>query len=80
LRNTKIAEVFFINYNTFNYELYQALLYKLKLFKIDFIVVQNNPFFKDIIVKERFYESMDLYLHSYNLFIPQIYNVQLPVF
>jgi len=81
LRNAKIAEVFFINYNTFQYELYQALLYKLKLLKIDFIVVQNNLFFKDIIYKDNYFESMDLFLHSYNLYIPHIYNnIQLPVF
>jgi hypothetical protein len=81
LRNTKIAEIFFINYNIFNDELYQAVLYKLKLLKIHFIVVQNNLFFKDIIVKDCFFESMDLYLHSYNLYIPNIYNnIQLPVF
>ena len=81
LRNTKIAEVFFINYDIFNYDLYQGLLYRLKLLKIDFIVVQNNLFFKDIIKTDNFFESMDLYLHSYNLFIPKIYsNIQLPVF
>jgi hypothetical protein len=81
IRNTKIAELFFINYNTFNYELYQSLLFKLKLLDVHFLVVQDNLFFRDIIKIDNFFESMDLYLHSYNLFIPNRFNnIQIPVF
>ena len=81
IRNTKIAELFFINYNIFNYELYQSLLYKLKILDVHFLVVQDNSFFRDIIKIDNFFESMDLFLHSYNLFIPNRFNnIQIPVF
>jgi hypothetical protein len=81
IRNTKIAEVFFINYNVFSYDHYQSLLHKLKMLDIHFLVVQDNLFFRDIIKNDNFLESMDLYLHSFNLFIPNSYNnIQLPVF
>ena len=81
IRNIKIAEVFFINYSNFDYNLYQSLLFTLKKLDIEFLVVQNNSFFRDIIKKDKYLESMDLYLHSYNLYIPNTYsNIQLPVF
>jgi len=81
IRNVKIAEVFFINYTAFNYEYYQSLLYILKSLDVDFIVVQNNQFFKEAIEKDQYLESMELFIHSYNLFIPDGYNnIQLPVF
>ena len=81
MRNVKIAEVFFINYSIFNNEYYQSLLFVVKNLDIQFLVVQNNSFFKEVIERDNFMESMDLYLHSYNLFIPTGYNnIQLPVF
>ena len=81
MRNIKIAEIFFINYTTYNDELYQSLLYILKEQYIEFVIVQNNSFFKDIIQRDNYLESMELFIHSYNLNIPKnISNVQLPIF
>jgi len=81
MRNVKIAEIFFINYSLYHPELYQSLLYQLKVQDIEFIIVQNNSFFREIILRDNYLESMELFLHSFNLNIPNtICELQLPVF
>jgi hypothetical protein len=81
MRNVKIAEIFFINYAMYHPELYQSLLYRLKEYDIEFIIVQNNSFFREIILRDNYLESMELFLHSFNLNIPNtICELQLPVF
>jgi hypothetical protein len=81
MRNVKIAEIFFINYAMYHHELYQSLLYRLKEHDIEFIIVQNNSFFREIILRDNYLESMELFLHSFNLNIPNTTcELQLPVF
>ena len=81
MRNVKIAEIFFINYSSYHNEFYQSLLYELKINDIEFIVVQNNSFFREIILRDNYLESMELFLHSFNLNIPNtIGDIQLPIF
>jgi hypothetical protein len=75
----RLAELFFIS-NTFNLNSYKQLVSILKLLNIDYIVVVPYLFFIHQIIEDKYKESLELFLHSYNLFIPTINSFILPIF
>jgi GNAT superfamily N-acetyltransferase len=78
-KTSKIAEVFFVSNHKFDYNVYVALIYHLHKLQVEYTVVQKNSFFKEVISSDFVFESMDLFLHSYNLNMPVLKNIQLPV-
>jgi GNAT superfamily N-acetyltransferase len=80
LKKSKIAEIFFINTMKFNLHYYVSMIRCLHALSIEYAVIQNNAFFAEIIKIDNYFESMDLFLHSYNLNIPKpCQYIQLPV-
>jgi hypothetical protein len=80
LKRCKIAEIFFINGHTFNLDFYISIMRCFQNLGIEYAVVQKNSFFSKCIENDEYIESMDLYLHAYNLNIPPMCNdIQLPV-
>ena len=80
LKKSKIAEIFFINTPQFNFNFYISMFRCFQDLNIEYAVIQNNSFFSKIIEKDKYFESMDLFLHAYNLNIPMcLENIQLPV-
>jgi len=78
-KKSKIAEIFFINKTAFHFELYVSMIYCMHALNIEYAVIQKTAFFAEIIKTDTYIESMDLYLHSYNLNVPTCQNIQLPV-
>lgn len=75
----KLAELFFIS-DTFHIDSYIQLIYILKLLNIDYIVVVPNLFFLNQIIEDNYKESLELFIHSYNLYIPKQNSFILPIF
>lgn len=75
----RLAELFFIS-DTFNIDSYKQLISILKLLNIDYIVVLPTFFFINQIIEDSYKESLELFLHSYNLYIPMLNNFILPIF
>jgi len=74
-----IAEIFFINAQRFDFNFYISMVRCFQNLGIEYAVVQKNSFFSTCIESDEFIESMELYLHAYNLNIPMCNNIQLPV-
>ena len=74
-----LAELFFIS-DTFDLNSYKQLITILKLLNIDYIVVVPYLFFIHQIIQDKYKESLELFLHSYNLFIPTTISFILPIF
>jgi len=74
-----LAELFFIS-DTFDLKSYKQLITILKLLNIDYIVVVPYLFFINQIIQDKYKESLELFLHSYNLLIPSINSFILPIF
>jgi len=84
LRNVKLAEIFATTLGDFNKEVYLELIKKLLNFSIDFLVVlESQTFFRSPIKLDNFLGGRELYLHSYNRYIPSLEegsDFQIPVF
>lgn len=74
-----LGELFFIS-DTFNLDSYKQLISILKLLNIDYIVVLPTFFFINQILLDKYKESLELFLHSYNLYIPTLNSFLLPIF
>ncbi len=79
LERCKIAEIFFINHETFHFDFYISMFRCFQQLGIKYAVVQRNSFFSKCIENDEYIESMDLFLHAFNLNIPMCNNIQLPV-
>ena len=82
LRNAFLAEIFYTDLEDFNKPTYLELITKLLTLEVDFLVILSSLHFFSVPIKDDNYlEGKELYLHSYNLYIPDGYNnIQLPVF
>ena len=69
-RNTTIAEIFYVSLE-FNNDDYIQLIHILHQLDIQLIVSLPYRFFKLCIEKDSYMESMELFIHSYNMYIPE---------
>ena len=67
--NTPIAEIFYVSLE-FNNDDYIQLIHILHQLHIQLIVALPYRFFKLCIEKDSYMESMELFIHSYNMYIP----------
>lgn len=67
--NTTIAEIFYVSLE-FNTDDYIQLIHILHQLDIQLIVSLPYRFFKLCIEKDSYMESMELFIHSYNMYIP----------
>lgn len=68
--NTTIAEIFYVSLE-FNNDDYIQLIHILHQLDIQLIVSLPYRFFKLCIEKDSYMESMELFIHSYNMYIPE---------
>jgi hypothetical protein len=68
--NTNIAEIFYVSLE-FNNDDYIQLIHILHQLNIQLIVSLPYRFFKLCIEKDSYMESMELFIHSYNMYIPE---------
>jgi hypothetical protein len=67
--NTRIAEIFYVSLE-FNNEDYIQLIHILHKLDIQLIVSLPYRFFRTCIENDAYMESMELFIHSYNMYIP----------
>jgi hypothetical protein len=67
--NTPIAEIFYVSLE-FNNDDYIQLIHILHRLDIQLIVSLPYRFFRTCIEKDSYMESMELFIHSYNMYIP----------
>lgn len=68
--NTRIAEIFYVSLE-FNNDDYIQLIHILHQLDIQLIVSLPYRFFRSCIEKDSYMESMELFIHSYNMYVPE---------
>ena len=83
LRNALLAEVFYIDLAEYSEVLYQEFIGNLLSIGVDFLVVlASYQFFRTPIKDDNYLEGKELFLHSYNLYVPTLKDssYQIPLF
>lgn len=75
----RLAEVFLLTTDEFSTDVLETIGAIMRKNSIDYLVFVSSPFWTSLVENGKATKSMNLYLHSYNLNIPQMDKFYLPI-